>query len=133
MRDGREVDHHVTKASDLVRRNSPGGANWYFLAHMCAVAMYGYWEDAFRTRLADALGVAKNDLKADEFGELKELRHAVLHNRARGNEKTARFATMPPIAERAPVEIEPQVLLDIAASAKAACERLARGHSRPWV
>ena len=46
---------HETTIGEYKRRNEDGGQNWVFLANVCLVGIYQYWEDHFRKEIASAL------------------------------------------------------------------------------
>ena len=63
-------------------RNSERGVNSRFVGNMCVIAIYQYWEDYFREKIASSLGrKSKNELKSDIMGELKILRRSLIHHR----------------------------------------------------
>ncbi len=49
--------------------------------------LFTYWEDSIRQRLADAKEVDKNDIKTEVMGDLRIVRHVVLHAKAKINRK----------------------------------------------
>jgi hypothetical protein len=72
--------HRATQA-DFKKRTSPSGADAQFLGWMVITLLYGSWEDNYREKLAIKLGhKSKRDLRHDLFGDLGQLRHAVLHH-----------------------------------------------------
>lgn len=78
---GAQVQHQTT-TGEVKRRNRPGGGNYTFLANACVIALYSYWEDSFRGRIAEALGLKKSELKAPVMGDLRLLRNSIVHHRA---------------------------------------------------
>jgi hypothetical protein len=73
---------HSTTQGELKRRNLAGGLNDVFIANMCLVAIFSYWEDHYRAHIARAMGRAKNDLKAPVFGDIRLIRNSIIHHRA---------------------------------------------------
>ena len=64
-------------------RNSERGVNSRFIGNMCVIAIYQYWEDYFRQKIADLLNKKnKNELTSDIMGDLKILRHSIIHHRS---------------------------------------------------
>lgn len=64
-------------------RNAPNGENAVFLGQMLVVAIYQLWEDHYRALIAKERGYdTKNDLKLDAFGDFRNLRNAIIHNKA---------------------------------------------------
>jgi len=76
----RRLLHRATQR-DFKRRTSPNGADTQFLGWMVITLLYGSWEDHYREKLAMILGLkGKRELQHDLFGDLGQLRHAILHN-----------------------------------------------------
>ncbi len=70
---------HTISAADHVATNAPGGSNEQWLAWAIAIFLFTYWEDTVRPRLAKAQGVRLNEIHSDIMGDMRILRHAVLH------------------------------------------------------
>ena len=47
---------------------------------MCVLIIYQYWEDYFRGEIAKQLGVKKDDILSDIMGDLRLLRHSIVHH-----------------------------------------------------
>lgn len=62
------------------RRNRKGGPNHTRAAQLLILLMYEYWESEYRSSVAEALGKDKNDLKIPLMGDLRLLRHDVIHH-----------------------------------------------------
>ena len=116
---GMLAELHSTSLHHLINRNAPGGANWIFLANMCVVSMYQYWDDHYRKRIAEALGKALNELTHDTFGELRHLRRSIIHNRGRAVPEAANAKILKPFEASELVMLEPQDLHDLADSSRA--------------
>jgi len=72
---------HRATQGEFKRRTVPDGLDARFLGWMVVTLLYGSWEDEYREKIARHLGYAdKSDLKQDLFGDLAQLRHAILHN-----------------------------------------------------
>lgn len=79
-RDTQKLLHRSTQG-DFKQRSSSDGLDARLLGYMAITLLYGAWEDVYRERLAIAVGHAtKNDLTDDLFGDLGNLRHAIVHN-----------------------------------------------------
>jgi hypothetical protein len=77
------VLQHKTTIGEFKRRNTEGGENWIRLGQLLIVLLIEYWETEYRARVAAALGLAKpQDLKVKLLGDLRLLRHEVLHHQA---------------------------------------------------
>lgn len=71
--------HYCTQA-EYKRRNERGGQNVRMLSNLCLVLIYQYWEDNYRSKIADQMGIPKNSLNADVMGDLRIMRHSILHH-----------------------------------------------------
>ena len=71
---------HRTKLGEVKERNKEDGANWQFTANMCVVALYQYWEERFRPEIANRHGVEPDQIRSDLMGDLRHLRHSIIHN-----------------------------------------------------
>jgi len=57
------------------------------LGHQWAVFVYAEWENNFRPRIASAFGCLPDQVKAAVFGDLRCLRHDILHHGAVATEE----------------------------------------------
>jgi hypothetical protein len=79
--------HTLTKLYSCTQReykerNSERGINAHFVGNMCVIAIYQYWEDYFRQKIAKFLNISnKNGLTSDIMGDLKILRRSIIHHR----------------------------------------------------
>lgn len=73
------VQHKVAQGR-LKARNRKNGENAQFLGAMSVVSIYQFWEDRFRNEIAAELGVLRQDLKHDLFGDLRLIRIAIIHH-----------------------------------------------------
>jgi len=72
--------HHECTQGDFKRRNAPHGMNYRFMANMCLVSIYQYWEDHFRKRIASAINKKKNQIVLPIMGDIRNIRRSILHN-----------------------------------------------------
>lgn len=88
--------HHVVSQAEAMRRMADEGFNHVVLGQWFVVVVFGYWESTHRATIASALGLASADaLKIPIFGDLRRLRHAVLHERGRiSQELTSRLEVL---------------------------------------
>ena len=85
------MTQHITTQGQAKERNRKGGLNHAFLASMCLVTLYQFWEDHFRGRIADALGVdPATALKVPVFGDLRLIRNSIIHNAGVATSDTAK-------------------------------------------
>lgn len=73
--------HNCTQ-KEYKERNSKGGKNFITLANLCVTQLYQYWEDYYRDRIAKSLGQEKSVLAIDIFGDLRLIRHSIIHHQA---------------------------------------------------
>jgi hypothetical protein len=81
------IHSRIVRADDYVAANSPGGSNEQQQSHAILVFLYTYWEESIRQRLAKAKAVEKNDIKSEIMADLKIVRHAILHAKAKISRK----------------------------------------------
>jgi hypothetical protein len=73
--------HRIVLVSEYVAANSVGGSNEQHHARAAITFLYAYWDEEVRPALARALEVQTQDIVSDIFGDLRLIRHAVLHNK----------------------------------------------------
>lgn len=71
----------VRLSREYVEANARSGSNEQQICRAIIVFVFTYWEDVTRFKCASALGVEKNDLKLPIAGDLRLLRHAIIHDR----------------------------------------------------
>ena len=82
---------HGTTVAEYLRRTDDGGRDHALLGQWFVVLIFGLWESRHRKRLALALELEKEtDLTAHIFGDLRHLRHAVVHDGGAVTTKTER-------------------------------------------
>lgn len=77
------IHNRIVRADTYLEANCPGGSNEQRHARAIVIFLFTYWEDEIRPRLADAISVPVNDIKSDIMGDLRILRHAILHAKSR--------------------------------------------------
>lgn len=77
----------VSTQGELKARNEKGGANYKFIANMCLVSIYQYWEDEYRKKIEEALGLEENVVQSDIMGDIRWLRESIIHNKAIASKK----------------------------------------------
>src|SRR6267154_414209 len=75
------IHNRIVRAEDYLAINARGGSNEQQHARAIIVFLYTSWESDLRPRLARASRVEPNDIRSDIMGDLKELRHAIIHSR----------------------------------------------------
>lgn len=74
---------HATTQRQYSERNSPWGSNSRFIGIMALVAIYQYWEDKYRSDIAELFGKEKDDLKEPVMGDLRLIRRSIIHHRGK--------------------------------------------------
>lgn len=73
--------HRIVLVSEYIAANAVGGSNEQHHARAAITFLYAYWDEEVRAELGRALGVPTNEIVSDIFGDLRLIRHAVLHNK----------------------------------------------------
>jgi hypothetical protein len=73
------IHNRIVRADTYLEANSPGGSNEQHHARAIVVFLFTYWEDEIRPRLAAAKGTSVDEIKSDIMGDMRILRHAILH------------------------------------------------------
>jgi len=84
----------IERADNYLAANARGGGNEQQLARSTVIFLYTYWEDSVRPRLAVARQCAVNEIKSDLMGDLREMRHAVLHSKGLLREKHSKLKVL---------------------------------------
>ena len=75
-----DIVHSCTQG-EYRKRNAKDGRNHIWMGQLALVQMYGFWDDCYRQKIAEASGREKNDLKSDIMGDLRWLRQSIVHHR----------------------------------------------------
>lgn len=79
--DPSNVTQHQTTQGEFIDRNTRSGDNHVQMGRLLVAMLFSYWEAEYRARLAKALGYGEpSELKNDLFGDLRPLRHEVMHH-----------------------------------------------------
>lgn len=73
------VLNRIVRADDYLAANSPGGSNEQRHARAIVVFLFTFWEDEIRPRLATSSQTSPNEVRSEIMGDLRILRHAILH------------------------------------------------------
>lgn len=73
------IHNRIVRADDYLEANSSGGSNEQRHARAIVVFLFTYWENEIRPRLAEAKGTPINEIRSDIMGDMRILRHAILH------------------------------------------------------
>jgi len=78
---------HTCTQGEFKARNEETGSNYRFIANMCLISIYQYWEDQYREKIATALEKEKNEIQSDVMRDINSLRQSIIHNNAFASEK----------------------------------------------
>ncbi|NCT71895.1 MAG: hypothetical protein GXC75_13210 [Xanthomonadaceae bacterium] len=70
---------HFSTLGETLERTRHGGTNELVLGQMCLVSIYAFWEVRTRNELAEVLGISLDGVRSDLFGDIRLLRHMLLH------------------------------------------------------
>jgi len=73
---------HEKTQGQIKQRNRDGDENDRFIANMCLVSIYSYWEDHYRDKLAKSLSKTKDDILIPIMGDIRHLRRSIIHNKS---------------------------------------------------
>jgi hypothetical protein len=77
------VLNRIIRADDYITINAHNGSNEEQQAKSTLIFLFTFWELEIRPRLAIAKGVPENDIISNIMGDLREVRHAILHARGK--------------------------------------------------
>ncbi|MBV9988400.1 MAG: hypothetical protein JO301_12035 [Chitinophagaceae bacterium] len=76
---GTYILHECTQKK-YKERNDKNGKNFILLANLCVMELYQYWEDHYRIKISEKIGIERNELKADIFGDIRLFRNSIVHH-----------------------------------------------------
>jgi hypothetical protein len=118
--------NRIIRASDYIAVNSEGGSNAQQHSQAVLVFLFTYWEDEIRPRLAASRGVELNEICSDIMGDLRILRHAILH--AKGTLRTDEHKRLKKLKDMfvadQPIHISYENMHQIFVLIKQDCERM---------
>jgi len=74
------IQLHVCTQKQYKERNHENGLNFLFIGNMTLVSIYQYWEDYYRNEIAVFLGCENSDLVDPVMGDIRLLRHSIIHH-----------------------------------------------------
>ncbi|MCG2757630.1 MAG: hypothetical protein L6263_04290 [Desulfobacteraceae bacterium] len=75
--------YYTTTHGGFKERIKKDGIDIKILANNSLVLIYHIWEDKYREIIAREYGVQKNQIVHDTFGELRNIRRSIVHNKSR--------------------------------------------------
>lgn len=67
-------------SSEFLEANSRSGSNEQQMSRAIVIFVYSYWEDVTRYKCAKSLGCHKNEVRLPVLGDLRLIRHTILHD-----------------------------------------------------
>lgn len=114
--------------AEILERNLPGGANRQILVQTILVMIYQYWEETYRGRLATDAGRDKNAITSDLFGDLKEIRHSIIHTHGRAKSDIKPLKVLAPIKPGQPIDYSESEFESILTQVLSELDRLRQEH-----
>ena len=74
------LHHRIIRAEEFLNVNSEAGFNEQQVCWAIVVFIFATWDEEIRPRMARIRGVEPRAVKLDEMGDLRILRHAIIHN-----------------------------------------------------
>lgn len=71
--------HRIIRAEDFLAANAVTGFNERQICRAIIVFLFAHWDEEFRPKIAAVRGVAAETIKVNEFGDLRILRHNIVH------------------------------------------------------
>lgn len=99
--------HQVTQAN-LKIRNSVNGENHRAIANIYVVQIYQSWDDCYRKQIADLMGLKIKELQSNIMGDLRLIRHSIIHNRSIAQEEIEKCTILNWFSEGSEIFITPQ-------------------------
>jgi hypothetical protein len=76
------IHNRITRATDYIAYNSEQGFNEQQHVRVIIVMIFSFWNEEIRPRLARCKNIDANDIKVDALGDLRIVRHAIIHNKS---------------------------------------------------
>ncbi len=70
----------ITRTDDFITANAEAGFNEQQICWAIITFIFAYWNEEIRPRIGRTRGVDADQIKVDAFGDLRVLRHAILHD-----------------------------------------------------
>jgi hypothetical protein len=124
--DPKNIMYHRCTQGEYKDRNTVGGKNDRAIGRYCVVLLYEYWESEYRQRFADALGISRDKLTHDLFGDLRNLRHAIIHNRGRATKDCATLRILARVSEGTEISLKTEEMYHLTREIKAFVDGVVR-------
>lgn len=78
---------HQSTIKEFKERNKRNGSNFEFLGNMCIVAIYQFWEDYYRKKIAELYNIEPSRVESDVLGDISKIRNSIIHNNSVASSK----------------------------------------------
>ncbi len=75
------IHNRIMRATDYIAYNSVHGFNEQQHVRAIIVMLFSFWDEEIRPRLARCKNLDPHDIQVDALGDLRILRHAIIHNK----------------------------------------------------
>jgi hypothetical protein len=82
------VHHRIIRADHFIAANTQAGFNEQQMCRAIIVFIFAHWDEDIRPRLATVRGVNADEIQVNAFGDMRLLRHDIIHNSGILREKT---------------------------------------------
>lgn len=120
---------HECTQGEFKERMAKSGPNRFGVANLCIVSLYQHWEDHFRKKIAEAIGVPKNDVKSPVFGELNGLRRSIVHNDSLAVREVSSNALIATFVEGQPIALDEHAFHHLISQVRAYVSELRSKHA----
>ena len=76
------IHNQIIRSDEYLEANRPGGRNEQQHSRSILIFLFTHWEYEIRPRLARAKDVELNEIESEIMGELRTLRHVILHSKS---------------------------------------------------
>lgn len=101
------IHNRIIRADEHIKTNAEAGINEQYTVWAIIVFLFSYWDEDVRPRIAKVRRVEPSKIKINIFGDLRILRHSIIHNN--GNllaKEHAKLSTLPHlVAPDAPISL----------------------------
>jgi hypothetical protein len=75
------IHHRIIRADEFVTVNAERGFNEQQVCWSICVFVFAYWDEEIRPQIAAVRGVSVDDVRVDALGDLRVIRHNIVHNK----------------------------------------------------
>jgi hypothetical protein len=86
--------HSKMNMSEAVKNSERGGSFSDIVAKSLLVLIYSEWDELFRHRVAAEVGAPAMDVSSDLMGDLRLVRHWIVHNKSRIDSKCKKMKVL---------------------------------------